>query len=174
MFISLYFQNQQRYINKKETGFSTLILKCEVPYSLLKDNFGIGMYSWYSAIEDPVLEVRLKRENFNNDMIIGISHEMQPHWKNKKIYARYLDNVVDPIKHPLYIDPEKDVLEQMFGKPVVDPRFNFLNYFPNDQLQKEGLRNSYCHYNEYDEVKVDSANKSFKEKLRALFSKRSK
>ena len=159
---------------EKNVGINTLILKCEVPYDLLKDNFGIGMYEWYGTVKDPVLEVRLKKSDFNNDMIVGISHQMQPHWKNKKIYARYLENVVDPVKHPLNVDSNKDVMSQMSSKPIVDPRFNFLNYFPNDQLQREGLRNSYCHYNEYDEVKVDSASKSFKDKLKALFSKRSK
>ena len=149
----------------------TMILQCEVPYADLKDNFGVGMYAWYSTLKEPVLEARLKKEMFDRSMIKGIAHRIPDVWVNGKIYNRYLKNVINNLEYPILIDPSKNVIDELEKKPVLNPEFDFLNYFPDSQLKEEGLINSYSGYNDN---KIKIKNKSFLDKLKSILSKNRK
>ena len=133
------------YADKKKQSFIT---KWDIPYSVIKDNFGIGLYTYYSSYLDPVLEVCLNRNELKRDMLKECSKEMYEGWKNKTIRDRYmkclgLELSKTYIENPLYLDYDEDWYEQFEVNPRLNPKFNFLNYFPVEDLEKEGLSNDY-------------------------------
>lgn len=115
-------------INKK-----SIVLQCDLPLSLIKDNLGAGMYQWYFlGKRHPFLEVKIKKEDFKDDYIIDSSDKVKDEWKNKEIYNRYLIhgiNNLEPITIKSFIPFNVEI----------NPKFNFLHYFPKEDLEKEKI-----------------------------------
>ena len=155
----------------KNNHVDSYVLQCEVPYSLIKDKFGIGMYKWYNArVKTPFLEVRIKKSDFTKQMVVGISPEVQDTWTNDAIYSRYLNRIVNdsnPNKEfPVILKLNKNGLIE---NAKINPEFNFLNYFPLEQIKEENLTNDY----DRDIVEIVLKNKqSFISKIKKVLSKR--
>ena len=152
----------ESYQQKKyniETNES-VVLKCDVPYSIIKDNFGIGMYDWYSHFPDPIAEVRLNKNEFNSNMVVDVYDSVPKNIKNKKIFDRYIKTAIEDLYSPLYIDPNEDLFVQLEKKPIVNPEFNFLNYFSNEELEKENLTNDYRPLIYYKDTKIETLSKN--------------
>ena len=143
-----------KYSNKK---IKSLIMQCDIPYELLKDNFGFGMYtrlepeSEYSFVGNrgmlmmildtrvryPFIEVRLNKGQFDNSMISDVSDTVKPEWLNPRIYNRYLKDVVKrkhDVVSPLYCCKN----HHNPSRVKANEDFKFLHYFPKSELNKEG------------------------------------
>lgn len=153
----------------------SVVIKCDIPYFLIKDNFGVGMYRWYDPkVRSPFLEVRLNKNVFDNNMIIEVSDKVEDSWKNKAIYSRYLNKLINS-RNELHDMPVKILLEDEIVADVqLNKEFNFLNYIPLEQLKKENLENDYNEdvIEEYTNRKVKKFNKSFMNKLKLIFNKK--
>lgn len=112
-------------------GLSSLIYQCDIPYEVIKNNFGIGMYHWY--YEDkrtPFLECRLNEKEFKKKYIIDKCEYVKDEWENKEIYYRFMKNCVD----------ESKPLKSFDGvHATINEDFNFLDYFPKEDLIKENI-----------------------------------
>jgi len=64
------------------------------------------------------------------------------------------------------------IIEQISQKPKLNPQFNFLNYFPKSELDKEGLESDYYIEPDYNNVKVESISDKLKDRIKSLFSKK--
>lgn len=167
-----------RYMNCKIDSIAT---KWDIPYKLLKDNFGAGMYRYYdSKILHPFLEVRVKKSDLKKEMMVD-SNETFDEWFNEEIHNRYLESVVNAGKNYLRIknfqellsfDYNKNIEDQLTKNPKLNPKFNFLNYFPKSELDKEGLESDYYIEPDYNNVKVESISDKLKERIKSLFSKK--
>ena len=124
----LKYQNQ----NKK-----SLILKCNVPFCLIKDNFGCGMYRWFDPhIRTPFLEARIKYEDFDENMILEIKESLPDDWENKEIYERFLAVTV----YHCGCSPVEIKLDEHNNKKIsLNSKFNFLHFFPKEQLIAENI-----------------------------------
>lgn len=120
-------------LDKYYQGISTYILKCDIPYEIIKDNFGVGLYTWYYRFKKvPFLEVRIKKEDFIPNFIIDKSGYINALWKNHFIFERYLINCIYNQTVFTYIDKSHSTLK-------LRKDFNFLHYFSRDDLKKAGL-----------------------------------
>lgn len=164
----------------KNRNIESVVIKCDVPYAVIENNFGVGMYRWYDPkIRSPFLEVRLNTEEFDKSMIIEVSDNVEEGWKNKTIYSRYLNKIIN--RKNIHRDIPSSVTLNDYGeieKVELNNGFNFLNYFPLEQLNKENLKNDYKEdaivESSYNNTKIENFNKSFKDKLKSIFKKRSK
>lgn len=136
-----------RFVN---INSDSVITRWDIPYVLLKDSFGVGIYRWYSPFcKHPFLEVRLNKNVLKREMVVDVSDVVLDEWRDEIIYNRYLNSVrvIDMegecLEYPLFIDFKDNVRYQVERNPVINPKFNFLNYFPLEDLQKEGLKNDY-------------------------------
>lgn len=137
----------QEYEFSKEKKKS-FITRWNIPYSVIKDNFGVGLYRYYSNYIDPILEVRINKKELKNGMIEECSKVLYDGWENEAIHNRYLrclglDISYVHMEHPLSFDCDGDWYDQLENNPTINPNFNFLNYFPVEDLEKEGLSNDY-------------------------------
>lgn len=156
-------------------GIYSLVLQCDVPYSLLKDNCGVGMYNYYNYESlIPFLEVRLNVNDFDNKFVIGVAHEVPDFWKNKTVYNRYLNNVVMGkgqgcvLDIDLYVDGMcKDV------KPEVNENFNFFEYFEKKDIIDNKSNNAKS-LQTYNNMKMERTSKSFKHKIKSILSKKNR
>ena len=142
---------------------ASFVTRWDIPYSVIKDSFGIGLYTYYSSYLDPVLEVRVKRNELKRDMLKECSKEIHEGWKNKTIHDRYLrclglELSRTYIENPLYLDYDGDWYEQFEVNPRLNPKFNFLNYFPVEDLKEEGLSNDYSGKEEKTSLRTKIAN----------------
>jgi len=119
-------------LNKK-----SLILKCNIPFSLIKNNFGCGMYRWFKPhIRTPFLEARIKYEEFNESMILDVTESAINDWENKEIYERFLFTTV----YHTDCSPIEIKLDEKNNKTIsLNPKFNFLHFFPKEQLIAENI-----------------------------------
>ena len=155
-------------------GLDSLILKCDVPFSMLKDNFGAGMYKYYKKISvTPFLEVRLKAKDFDNKQVIGVAHEVPFFWKDEKIYNKYLNDVVEGRGEEslLDIDLSKDIIEQIEVNPKLNKNFNFFEYFPRKEFN-ETSKTQKKEIQTYKDMQRGKSNKSLKDKIKNVFTKK--
>jgi len=168
-----------RYTNCKIDSIAT---KWDIPYELIKDNFGAGMYKYYDSIAlSPFLEVKVKKNNLKKEMLVECS-ETFDEWFDEEIYSRYMESVVEAGKNfyriknfqeVVLVDYNKgSIIEQISQKPKLNPQFNFLNYFPKSELDKEGLESDYYIEPDYNNVKVESISDKLKDRIKSLFSKK--
>lgn len=115
-------------------GLDSRVLQCDIPYEIIKDNFGVGLYGWY--LEDkrtPFLECRIKAKDFKKKYIKKVEYEVDPAWENKDIYYRFLKSCVD----------NTDPIERLNGiKIILNKDFKYEDYFPKEDLEKEGIDTS--------------------------------
>ena len=120
-----------RYDNERE---DSIVYKCDIPYQLIKDNFGCGMYRWFSPRKHtPFLEVRIKKDNFRDDFIVEKSSYVKDEWFNEEIYNRFLASCVDSCEpvNILNFNPLEVQLNE---------NFNFLDYFFKEDLVKNEIQ----------------------------------
>ena len=164
----------------KNANKESVVLKCDIPYSFLKDNFGVGMYSWYKLkAKSPFLEVRLNKFDFENSMVIEVADKVKEEWKNEAIYNRYLNKVIYGSSvnrdNPISITFDSNF---SIHKVELKPTFNFLNYFPLDQLKKENLENDYkediIEYvkSPYLNKRIEISNKTFLNRIKTFFNRK--
>jgi len=114
----------------------TDVLKFDIPYSILKDNFGVGMYKvskWYPRIvRIPLLECRIEYKIFKKEWLVDREPHILDSWKNKEILDRYILHCAYNKECIKYFN--SDTLEV-----ALNTHFNFLDYFPISELIKEGL-----------------------------------
>lgn len=135
-----------KYTNKNK---SSLIYQVDIPYEVIKDCFGAGMYTYYHPrIRNAFLEVRIKKQDFDKKFIVDKSENIKPEWKNDEIYQRYLYHCVwddawnrkcfKYVKRcrPVHI-LSKNYSEDL--KVELNKDFNFLHYFPQKDLDKENI-----------------------------------
>ena len=112
------------------------ILKFDIPYSVLKDNFGVGMYKvikWYPRIgRIPLLECRIKYKDLKKEYFVDRVPSIPDEWRNKEILDRYILHCAYNKECIRYFN--NDTLDVALNK-----HFNFLDYFPKKELVKEGL-----------------------------------
>lgn len=169
-----------KYDNENE---ESIVLKCDLPYSLIKDNFGAGIYKYFNLRKrDPFIEVRIKKADFDKSMIVEMSDKVKEEWKNKAIYSRYMSRIIKGNDECVveYNDDFSTYGAEKYDHPSLNSNFNFLNYFPLKELEKEGLKNDYdnddIEYSLEDTIisnnKEVKPNKSFIEKLKSIFTKK--
>lgn len=158
----------------------SVVIKCDIPYSMIKNNFGVGMYRWYyPRTRSSFLEVRLNKKDFDNSMVIEVSDNVEECWKNKAIYSRYINKIINT-RNINRDRPVKITLDNngAIEKVELNEEFNFLNYVPLDQLGMENLENDYNEdiviEEDYNNRKIEKTNKSFLDKLKSLFNKKSR
>ena len=161
----------QEYVfsDKKKDSFIT---RWNIPYSLIKDNFGVGLYMYYSNYNDPLLEVRINKKDLKRSMLEECSKVMHDDWNNQAIHNRYLKCLGLELskvhmEHPLYINFDEDWFDQLEQHPRLNPKFNFLNYFPVEDLEIEGLSNDYTKKDDAYEEKP-----SLKTRIANIFTKK--
>ena len=71
------------------------------------------------------------------------------------------------MEHPLYFDCNESFIDQLELHPRLNPKFNFLNYFPVEDLVKEGLSNDYDAKDDIVEEKP-----TLKSRIVSIFSKK--
>lgn len=153
-------------------GLKSIILKCDVPVSLLKSNFGIGMYRCEEdTMMVPFLEVRLNKKEFHRDMIEGISSEVIYRWLDEDVYYQYTKDIsnMGGDRYPIAIDITKNVINQTEEEPKINPNFNFFEYFPRQDLESAGLWTK--SKETYNNSRIKSFSKKLKEKIQCLFDK---
>lgn len=164
-----------KYYNQ---GLSSTVYQCDIPYEILKDNFGVGMYLWY--YEDhrtAFLECRIKKQDFKEEFIVDKAYGVPSEWENKHIYYRFLKNCVD----------FNNALKNNIGEKIeLNENFNFLDYFPKGDLEKEDIDTSNYPKDinfedvEYFKLMYDSPTKTtskfeqLKEKLHNFYSQKIK
>ena len=154
-------------------GLESFITKWNIPYSLIKEGFGVGLYRYYSPKHrDPFLEVYISKNKLKRSMLEECSKEMYDGWKNNAIYNRYLECLglelsSKKMEHPLYFDCNESFIDQLELHPRLNPKFNFLNYFPVEDLVKEGLSNDYDAKDDIVEEKP-----TLKSRIVSIFSKK--
>ena len=125
-------QEMKDYIEDPPTD----ILKFDIPYYMLKDNFGVGMYKvtkWYPRIgRIPLLECRIKYKDLKKEWFIDREEHVLNSWKDKEILDRYILHCAYNKECIRFFNP--DTLEVS-----LNTHFNFLDYFPKSELEKEGL-----------------------------------
>lgn len=125
----------------KNNQIESIILKCDIPFYLLKDNFGAGMYRYYYPHKrTPFLEAKIQRQLFDKNFIVDTSEKIKDEWKNTEIFNRFMFHCVsshtDKTIPPILFNT--NVLEE--SKPNLNPNFNFLHYFTKQQLIKENIQ----------------------------------
>ncbi len=125
-------QEMKDYINDNPTD----ILKFDIPYYMLRDNFGVGMYKvtkWYPRIgRIPLLECRIKYRYLNKDWLVDRVPYVLDSWKNKEILDRYIFHCAYNRECINFFNSDTLVVQ-------LNKHFNFLDYFPKEELEKEGL-----------------------------------
>lgn len=120
-----------KYDNENKKSF---VYKCDIPYKIIKNNFGIGMYRWYfPSIRTPFLEVRIKKSDFVEEFIVEKSDKIKDEWCNKEIYNRFVDLCVDKR------EPIISIHHHPFFKLELNDNFNYLDYFSKEDLLKENI-----------------------------------
>lgn len=123
----------------------SLIYQVDIPYEIIKDCFGAGMYTYYQPrIKHAFLEVRIKKQDFDKKYILSKSENIKPEWTNDEIYERYLYHCVwDFNITEAYKNVEKcpvvNILSCESLKVKINKDFNFLHYFPKNDLAKENI-----------------------------------
>ena len=125
-------KEMKSYIKEEPTD----ILKFDIPYQMLKDNFGVGMYKvikWYPRIgRIPLLECRIKYKDLKKEYFVDREPYVLEEWKNKEKLDRYIFHCAYNKECIKYFN--SDTFEVVLNKD-----FNFLDYFPKKELLKEGL-----------------------------------
>ncbi len=125
-----------KHIKTQMENKTYYVFKCDIPYELIKNNFGVGMYNWYYPHKKtPFLEVRINKNDFNEGFILEKSPIVKKEWLNEEIYNRFMKDCVDSLK-PINI-LNYDPLEVQLNK-----EFNFLDYFTKEDLEKENIDTS--------------------------------
>lgn len=134
---------QLKYTNN---SIPSLIYKVDIPYEVIKDCFGAGMYTYYQPkVKNAFLEVRIKKQDFDKKYIVDQSENIKTEWKNNEIFQRYLYNCVrnDFIITEDYKYVEKcqpvNILSYESLKVEINKDFNFLHYFSQNDLKKENI-----------------------------------
>lgn len=121
----------------KNRNIDSEILQCDIPFKLIKNNFGAGMYRWYDPkIRTAFPEVRIKAADFSEKFVVQKSDEVKKQWKDEKIYSKFMSDCTERKNSPVSIlsfEPLKVKLRK---------DFNFLDYFKKDDLIKEGIISS--------------------------------
>lgn len=149
--------------------FKSVVLQCDIPEGLIKDGLGVGMYRLKEdTMMEPFLEVRLKAEDFDMSMVTSISEKMVRDWYNKEIYNKYQKAIekIEWDKSPILVDVSKNVRYQTEVQPKLNPKFNFFDYFP-----REDMRKSRKYEYVYEETKVKRISKKMKEKIQKLLNR---
>lgn len=116
----------------KNNDIPSEIIKCDIPYFKIKNNFGIGMYKYYHPkYKSPFLKCIIPLEQFDKSMILEKEKKVPASWKNSEIYKRYLIECVYLHRCLLHNDSE--------NKIRLNREFNFLHYFPRSVLKKEKI-----------------------------------
>ncbi len=125
-------QDMKSYVNEEPTD----ILKFDIPYPLLENNFGVGMYKvtkWYPRIgRIPLLECRIPYKLLKKEYLVAREPFVKEEWKNKEILDRYILHCAYNRECIKYFNSDDLVV-------ALNPHFNFLDYFPKSELVKEGF-----------------------------------
>ena len=133
---------QLKYTNNSRQSW---IYQVDIPYEVIKDCFGAGMYTYYHPkIKNAYLEVRIRKQDFDKKYIVDKAESVKPEWKNDEIFERYLYNCVWGIgetKEYKYVEKCRPViiLSHESLQVKINKDFNFLHYFPKQDLIKENI-----------------------------------
>ena len=126
------------------SNMESLIYQVDIPYEIIQDCFGAGMYVFCQPrVRHAFLEVRIKKQDFDKKYIVEKSENIKSEWKNDEVYERWFYHCVGGrfTKDYKYVErcqPVK-ILSFVDLKVELNKNFNFLHYFPKDDLAKENI-----------------------------------
>lgn len=118
----------------KSRGEESFIIKCQIPLTLIKNNFGIGLYG-RGSYRIPFPEARLPKSSFKESMVVEKSPEVKEEWCDNQTYQKYI--AFSKSHYPI-VTPVFEGQNTSFKTRVP---IDYLSFFKESDLKEELNKN---------------------------------